>query len=275
MNRDVSDAERSCRVARIAGGLGTFGLLADTIIDAHVVPPETARLVAIAVCAVLWLVTLSRRHRPSLAFGTAMFLAINATITFALTISAHRLASTGLDWVPFRARQLGAMTIALLAPPPTWVGVVAIMTIIGSAVVQYELFSPEVQAQLPYGDPWSSIFFGAFALVLLVYRRRADAKERELVRAHAEAESYQRYARAMLALRDLANTPLQTLTNIVELLRSRSPRPDETVERLARTVGRLTEFERATRPFEDELEWQPGDEAWDPRAILRGTRERP
>ncbi len=275
MRQVPSEAERSCRIARITGGLGTFGLLADTIIDTRVGPPQTARLVAIAVCAVLWLWALARKPRPSLAFGAAMFLALNVTITFALTISAHRLASTGLDWVPFRARQLGAMTIALLAPSPTWVGVVAIVGVIGSAVVQYELFSPEVQATLPYGDPWSSIFFGTFALVLLVYRRRADAKERELVRAQTEAESYQRYARAMLALRDLANTPLQTLTNIVELLRSRTSERDETVERLARTVGRLTELERATRPFEDELEWQPGDEAWDPREILRGTRPRP
>lgn len=82
---------------------------------------------------------------------------------------------------------------------------------------------------------------GLFALVLLFYRRRSDERygerERAATRAQAEAEAYQRYARAMLALRDLANSPLQTATNLVTLLRVRAPEHADLTDKLERAVA--------------------------------------
>ena len=270
-----SAAERSCRVARIAGGLGTIGLTLDAIVDLAVGPPSAAQLFGIAACGAVWLWTLVRRNHPSLVFGSLAFLAINAAILVALTSAAQRIAESGVHWVPFRAHQLGMLTVALLAPPVAWVGAITIVGTVATVLIQYQRFPAEVAAQLPHGEPWSTMFFAGFALVLLFFRLRADVNEREAVRAQAKAEAYQAYARAMLAVRDLANTPLQTLTNLTELLRAHGPEVAGISDRLERAVARLTELEEATRPFERELELRAGQESLDPRTVLRDTAARP
>jgi hypothetical protein len=78
----------------------------------------------------------------------------------------------------------------------------------------------------------------------------------------------------MLALRDLANSPLQTAANLVVLLRERAPELADLTDKLERAVARLTTLKRAPRPFEDQLEWQPGDEARDPQQVLRTLGQR-
>lgn len=266
-----SEAERSTRVARIAGGLATIGLTLDVIIDSVDIggPPSVTYLVALASLGVLWIWTLLQT-RPTLRFGTTMFLAMTVATIAALTAHAERLAASPIEWVPYRAHHLAVLTVALLAPPRAWVGASAILGIVGVAVFQYALFPAEIRADLPYDEPTSMLFFGGFALVLLFYRLRADANERAITRALAEAELYQDFARTMLAVRDLSNSPMQTLTNIIEILRrQKTPDLQPTVACLEHAVERLTQLEEVTRPYERHLRWRAGDESWNPQEVLR------
>jgi hypothetical protein len=264
----ATDAERSLRAARIAGGLGTIGLTVDAIVGTPDGGPAI-QFVASVICGLLWMATYTARPPRTVTYGNAIFLLLDAVIIVALWTKTEQIAASGLNWVPFRAHQLGAIAIALIAPPVAWVGVVAVVSIVGAAVLQFMLFDPAIRAHMPFGDPWSTLFFGGFALALLFYRRRADRRERDTAHAEADAENYQRFARAMIAFRDLSTTPLQTLTNMVVLLRQYGPELQATADRLERAVVRLTELERATRPFERQLQWKPGDESWDPKAILQ------
>jgi len=260
-------AEQSWRVVQVASGVGTIGL----VIDSAVGTPAGAtriQLAAIPICALLWGFTLLFRRSQSVALANAIFLLVDAVIIISLVSSTQHIAESGLNWVPFRANQLGALAIAILAPPVTWVGVIAIVGLIGAAIFQFALFDPSIRAHMPFGDPWSTLIFGGFAMALLFYRRRADDTAREYVRAQAESESYQHYARNMLALRDLANTPLQTMLNIVTLLRARGPDLAEPADQLERAIKRLSQLERAVRPLEQHLQWRAGDESWDPKAQL-------
>ncbi len=267
MKSSASAAERNWRVAKITGGLGAIGLAVDALVGSPL-GATPIQITAVVVCSAIWIWSLVHRGVPKMATSNLVILILNVAIIAALTSAGQRLAESGLPWVPFRPHKLGAMAVALLAPPMIWVGVATIIGFAGAATIQYLLFDPAIRERLPFGDPLSTVMFGAFALVLLFYRHRADKVEREVVRAHAEAESYQRHARAILAIRDLSNTPLQTLTNLIPLLRLH-PQLDETTDHLERAVARLTELERATRPFEQHLEWDPGDESWDPRSILQ------
>lgn len=262
-----TDEERNWRIARITGGLASVGLGVDALVGSPVGVTH-AQLAAIAVCGAIWIWSLAHRELPTMTTSNIVILTLNATIIVALTSAAQRLAESGIDWVPFRPHQLGAMAVALLAPPAAWVGVAAIVGFVGTAAIQYALFDAAIRERLPFGDPLSTLIYGGFAIVLLFFRRRADKTEREVIRAHADAESSQRHARAMLAIRDLANTPLQTLANMTTLLRHRGTLSDEDLARIERSVARLTELEHATQPFEHGLEWDPGDESWDPRAVL-------
>lgn len=262
-----TDPERSLRAARLAGGFVTIGLAVDSIVGSPF-GPTIAQLIAVVVSGLLWMATFAERGRNTVAYGSAIFLLLDLMAVFALWPKNQQLAESAVNWVPFRAHQLGALAIALIAPPVAWVGVVSIVGIIGAAVVQFMHFPPEVRDTMPFGDPWTTMFFGGFALGLLFYRRRADRLVHEAARAIAGAESYQRFARAMIAVRDLSNTPLQTLTNLIALLRMQTPQIRETADRLERAVAQLTDLEQVTRPFERQLVWKPGDEAWDPKAIL-------
>lgn len=264
----ATDPERSLRAARLAGGLGTIGLTVDAIVGTPQGGPAI-QFVASVICGLLWMATYTARPPRTTLYGSAIFLLLDAAIIIALWVKTDQIAGSGLHWVPFRAHQLGAIAIALIAPPVAWVGVVALVTLVGAAVLQFMLFDPAIRAQMPFGDPWTTLFFGGFALGILFYRRRGDRMERDTAHAEAEAENYQRFARAMIAVRDLSTTPLQTLTNMVVLLRQHGPELRAIADRLERAVARLTELERATRPFERQLEWKPGDESWDPKAILQ------
>jgi hypothetical protein len=269
----ASAAERNWRVAKITGGLGAIGLAVDALVGSPL-GATPIQVTAVVICAAIWSWSLLHRGVPSMTTSNLVLLILNAAIIAALTSAGQRLAESGMPWVPFRPHKLGVMAIALLAPPALWVGIVTILGFIAAAAIQFALFDPEIRARLPFGDPLSTVMFGAFALVLLFFRHRADKVERDVTRAHAEAESYQRYARAILAIRDLANTPLQTLTNVVALLRQRHPELDEEINRLERAVTRLTELDRAMRPIEQHLEWRPGDESWDPQSILQTSARR-
>lgn len=275
MNAGDGDAERSCRVARIAAALGTIGLALDTLIVHSTSISVSVQVVAIGACGVVWIATLVRRRSPTVAFGTAAFLVLNTAIIVAISATTQQIVEAGINYVPFRQHQLGAVAVALLAPPRLWVGVVAILGFVGAAVVQFALFEPAVRASVPYGDPWATIAFGGFALALLVYRLRADRAARAVARAQAEVESYQLYARAVLAIRDLSNSPLQTLINTIAILRARGPELDTIADRLERTAARLTELEEATRPFEEILDLEDGDASWDPKSILRSSAMHP
>ena len=59
----VTDAERSLRVARIAGGLGTIGLAVDAFVGTPT-GPATTHLFATLVCGLLWMLTCAERRPP-------------------------------------------------------------------------------------------------------------------------------------------------------------------------------------------------------------------
>ena len=125
-----ADAERTLRVVRISAGLGTLGLAFESLLEAPAGTPGT-QVVAMAICAVIWGWSLVRRHPPTLAAISAVFLVLMAVVITGLYAITQRIAESGINWVPFRADQLGALAIALVAPPVAWVGVVAILAMMG------------------------------------------------------------------------------------------------------------------------------------------------
>ena len=106
-----------------------------------------------------------------------------------------------------------------------------------------------------------------FTVVLYVIGRRVSAVERAAERARTEARALERLAREQLALRDLANTPLQTLEIVVELLRRQHPEARELSDRMERSLVRLRELSRAISVHPG-VRWGPREESFDPLAVL-------
>lgn len=225
--------------------------------------------------AILWLLVLfARRRHPSEVLGATAVLSNTVFVLLALWLADGILAREPRAWVPFQSHKLGVLATALIAPCPTWVGALCIVAFTALSVVQYLEFPVAVQAHLAVGEPWVSLAFGAFALGLFVYRKRVLRIERATAWAHAETKSLERLARVSFAVRDLSNTPLQTLRLGTAMVRRRHPEEAVELDCMERALGRLEQLEKVLARYEAGVAWCPGDESFDPLVVIEETGHR-
>jgi hypothetical protein len=93
-----------------------------------------------------------------------------------------------------------------------------------------------LRALLPLGEPWLTGVFVLAAAGIMVFRQRAAVLQRELARARADKVAAERVARLSIAVRDLSNSPLQTLSSGVALLADQSPEVRTRMERAVRKL---------------------------------------
>jgi hypothetical protein len=136
-----------------------------------------------------------------------------------------------------------------------WVGTITIAGFAGSALLQFAMFEPEIRERLPFGDPFATLAFGGFALGILVFRVRASQVENDALELQVRMKNLERFAMTMLAVRDLTNSPLQTLKLSADLLRADSPPTRMIADHIDRTVGRLQEIERIATRYDHGLRW--------------------
>jgi hypothetical protein len=254
-------AKHACRSALVAAGLGAVGMPADFLLARRVpdmpwYPAALSALVGVALIVLL----LVRRDRATVRLGSAAFLVNSAAILAGLWVTSGYWAAAVHCWTPFQANKLGALAVAMLAPRLS-VGMLCIAGYVGMAIAKFEVLAPSIQRGFPVGEPWLILFYGGFAGVLLVYRLRSVALERETLRLHAETVAAQHIARAFLRLRDYANTPIQTIQLTADVVRVRSPDLGPILDRLDRATRGLSELSRALTRYEAALRWSPDDES--------------
>jgi hypothetical protein len=111
--------------------------------------------------------------------------------------------------------------------------------------------------------------------LLAVYRARRQQKDIATTVKLEQAEALQRLMRSYLAVRDLVNTPLQTLQTSAHLLAVRHPAAKEELAPMERAVERLKELNQLLADEASDVEWRSGTEAFDPVTVLRAGRSRP
>ena len=151
--------------------------------------------------------------------------------------------------------------------PQLGVGLASIAGFAAVAVAKFYFLDPDIQRGFPVGEPWFVLIYAAFAGVLLVFRLRGLALEREKLRVQAEAAAADQLARTFLRLRDYANTPIQTIAFTTELLRSKPHDLKPALDRLDRAVEKLGELSDALTRYDHSHHWGPGDESLDPTMI--------
>jgi len=174
-------------------------------------------------------------------------------------------------WIPFHGPKLAVLGVALLAPS-LWLGCTLIALFAVETGVLAVLFNVAGRSDVVSGEPWITLVYALIALGLLIDRVRRQRTEEAAVRAQARADEMARLARVALAVRDLANTPLQTLHSNVVLLR-RHPDDERAMARINRAILRLSELNRVLARWDVSARWERGDESFDPLEVL--TREAP
>ena len=256
-------ARHAWRGAFAAAVLNAAGMSADFLL-ARAVPTMPIYPYAMSVLVGIGLIVflLIRRQRATLRLGSAVFLVNMVAMLVALWIISGYWATTGRAWTPFQANKLGALAVSLLAPQ-LGVGLASIAGFAAMAIGKFYFLDPEIQRGFPVGEPWLILIYALFAGVLLIYRLRGLALEREMLRIQAEAAAAEQLARTFLRVSDYSNTPIQTIAFTTELLRAKTHDLKPTLDRLDRAVEKLTELSHALTRYEDAHKWSPGDESLD------------
>jgi hypothetical protein len=267
--------ERTWRACLATSALVGLGQIAFALIDLRVYPDRLLsglRLGHAALCAVLVALLLVYRRNVTPRAWKVAFLLIGLPFLPIFWIAELRMAALGVPWTPFIGHKLVMIGIALLAPS-VWLGGFLIGGVALEAVLLWLSFVSRVRLAVGW-EPWVTLIYAAVAVALLAYRGHSLRLEHEFLRARAEAESLERFARLFLAVRDQVNTPLQTIELATVLLELRCPDGgEESLQRIQHSVNRLRELMRLLSGFDNLMQWREEDASLDAQALLQQLRQ--
>jgi hypothetical protein len=142
------------------------------------------------------------------------------------------MSKQGLYWTPFEPHGLTCLTIAILAPPVRWIGIPAILVPPALATLQYLSFQPEQLIWLPLRPLFAVFAFAAFGVVLYLFRLHDLWVVDLAANTDAEAKMMRKMTNTVLAIKDLANSPIQSLALDAETLSRKSPENAVIAERI-------------------------------------------
>jgi hypothetical protein len=131
----------------------------------------------------------------------------------------------------------------------------AISLFIGSALLHHVMLAEALRARMSAGEPVGVIAYGLFALVVLGFKQRGYVLRGELEHERSEKMALERVARLSLALRDLANTPVQTLELVRQRLLTDDPQLRLQAERMGRALERLRRLNDILAPYQSSVIW--------------------
>jgi hypothetical protein len=229
--------------------------------------PVWPNAVSASVSAILAIVLCARRNRLTAAQCSTVFVLNCFAATFALWHTSGWFATAGRAWIPFQANKLGALSVPLFMPLP-WAGLLSVGMLALMPIVKYYVLPVDLRATIAVGEPWITLAYGIFGATLLLYRWRTLHAEREAFQLSSERVALERFARKLLAIRDLTNTPVQTIGLTMVLIRKHFPEAENLLDPADRALTRLEELNRVLSVEETRLGWQPGEESFDSFQIL-------
>lgn len=189
--------------------------------------------------------------RPfSVIINSSIFFISFATVIIGSTITNLQLLHSGVNYQAFLGYKIGALYIALFAPRPIILGYVLIGFCGIASFFHFFLLPSELQGLLPVQEPWVSMVYVAVSFLILFYRIKNSSLEKTLFQLKAENKASLELARVFLALRDLTNTPLQTIELTTSLLEAEEISKKEGAFHLSRAMLRLRELSMLLASFE-------------------------
>jgi hypothetical protein len=251
---DAAEAHRAAVLAAVLGVLGTsLGVVGFWSISGWGL--RGVQGAGILINAAAFVALRAGGLSQSRARSNALFLLVLVpTAVMAWMVDDARAAQSA-HWVPYEPSKLSALTLAIIAPPGWPIGMVAILMFVGSALVHHLLLASVLTERMWAGEPFGIIAYGLFALVVLGFKQRSYTLRGELEHERSEKLSLERVARVSMALRDLANTPVQTLELVRQKLLTDDPQPGVQIERMGRALERLRRLNDILAPYQSAVVW--------------------
>ena len=237
--------EETRRAALTLGAMAALGGGLTVAMMASKGLPSTPGVLVCGAGASALVLALGVRLLPRLVYRV-LFVAIALAALAGILLHNECLADRGyIDAFP--GIKLVLFALAFVAPAG-WFGmtIVAVATVSPLAVT-YLWWTAEQRDHIPILEPWLTVCIGVVALGVLLAHRRHLGRVHELARARAARDGISQLARLLLAIRDRANSPLQTLRLASDLVRAEhGAAPDDVdaaIEDIRRLVQALPEIE--------------------------------
>jgi hypothetical protein len=232
-------------------------------------PIAVVRVFSIAWSTAILVALMVLRRKPSIRGSQAAFALAPIPLfpTWWLLVGERTLHNLPME--AFMRQEIVCMVYALATPPSPAISLALIAAFSIDALALLWWLGPHshlIAAQA--WQPWTILLYGAFSAGLAVYQARGQRRLVALI-AHAEhADAMKRLVRAYLAVRDMVNTPLQTLKISASLLASRCQDAGDLPGTIARSVDRIDQLNDVFRTEASGIEWTPGEESFDPIQVL-------
>jgi hypothetical protein len=200
----------------------------------------------LALLALVWLARNTRRLTMGLvAFGLAL---VPMGVVWWTLIRVHN--EHYFEWEPLLRQKFVFAIVALFVPPRLWLGLLVMALVATEALLEYWLGGLHAQPGLWVHDPWATLVAAGVGVLIMLLRTRDLSHEREAAARLERLQATEKIALMSLAVRDLANTPLQTLAASLALLERECPEAERFLPRMQRSLGRLTELNELLRRYE-------------------------
>lgn len=196
------------------------------------------------------------KHRPLIS---ALFIFNSAAVVMALSWRHRYYAEYVQHWVPFQGDKLGCLLAAFLAPD-FFSGLITVAAHSLSSVVVYEFFPEALQKKIAFGEPVASLAFALAGLLTLISRFRRILIENEFRRLQAQALAMQKVARTVLKIKDLMNTPLQSIRFACAIQCEQKDRDEKALKSLEQAVKELGQLNSLLDHYEKLADWRTLDE---------------
>jgi hypothetical protein len=232
----------------------------------HAYRPLFVTDLAHGVIAIVIAIAAARARAPwSETTSDLVFVVVTVPFLVGLWLPQSFDASRGTAIDPMLAHHFLLFGIAVSAP--SWrsgVAMISVFTI--HAIVLWHTLTGAVSAPALDREPWFSVFFAVIASMLLYTRERRRGLEQRLAAAEARAGTLTQVSRLLLALRDRANSPLQTLEIAIAMLEQQH-RVEDLLPPMRRALARLVAIQQTLAI--DELRAADLDVPLDLEAALR------
>ena len=232
-------------------------------------PLTIARLAQLAWAATLTAVALQHRGQPRPEIDILLYGLAALPLMALFPAGAFVRELNGTRWEPFFREKLVCLAFALASPGelPLTLAIIVATTALASA--EFWIGGLRTSVSMGMGEPWVTMGVGVAGACMLAVRVRLIERARRAEEALREAAELARVARVALAVRELANTPLQAIEVVMYLLEVEPARARRLLPRLHRALGRLRELDEVLRGFEAHVHWERPLEALDATSVLR------
>lgn len=127
---------------------------------------------------------------------------------------------------------------------------------IESLVLWFHLESYHTSNLLASGEPYSIMLFAFVSLCLLVFRYQDERTYRNLMLQKARSELVENLAKIFLSIRDRANSPLQSLYLLAEILKRKKTVDQDVIYILENSITRLNTLNKKLIRYESYVPWE-------------------